>query len=132
MLARLLIVSLRSRPGSPFVTITRVSREDMGSASAADDASAAGVTPAGVWAAGLLLLVHPLSRAAVNTRQRSAARDFFIVIFILSFFVSIFCTVAEWKKRESVSDAPGPKQPRSTVLTIEEGTLIVAFRKHMA
>jgi transposase InsO family protein len=40
-------------------------------------------------------------------------------------------TVAKWKKRTQVHDAPmGPKQPRSTVLTLEEEALIVAFRKH--
>jgi transposase InsO family protein len=40
-------------------------------------------------------------------------------------------TVAKWKKRTSVHDAPmGPKQPRSTVLTPEEEALIVAFRRH--
>jgi transposase-like protein len=40
-------------------------------------------------------------------------------------------TVAKWKKRSHVTDAPlGPKQPRSTVLSTEEEALIVAFRKH--
>ena len=40
-------------------------------------------------------------------------------------------TVAKWKERESVSDAPmGPKQAKSSVLTTEEEALIVAFRKH--
>lgn len=40
-------------------------------------------------------------------------------------------TVAKWKKRTSVADLPtGPKQPRSTVLSIEEEAAIVAFRKH--
>ena len=40
-------------------------------------------------------------------------------------------TVAKWKKRSSVSDAPtGPKDPRSTILTIEEEAIVVAFRKH--
>jgi transposase InsO family protein len=40
-------------------------------------------------------------------------------------------TVAKWKKRSFVQDAPmGPKQPRSTVLTKEEEALIVVFRKH--
>jgi transposase-like protein len=40
-------------------------------------------------------------------------------------------TVAKWKKRTQVDDAPmGPKQPCSTVLTVEEEALIVAFRKH--
>ena len=40
-------------------------------------------------------------------------------------------TVAKWKKRSSVSDLPtGPKTPKSTILTIEEEAVIVAFRKH--
>jgi transposase-like protein len=40
-------------------------------------------------------------------------------------------TVAKWKKRSSVCDAStGPKDPRSTILTIEEEAIIVAFRKH--
>src|SRR3954449_8459404 len=40
-------------------------------------------------------------------------------------------TVAKWKKRVSVADLPtGPKEPKSTVLSIEEEAIIVAFRKH--
>jgi len=40
-------------------------------------------------------------------------------------------TVAKWKKRGSVADLPtGPKAPRSTVLSIEEEAIIVAFRRH--
>ena len=40
-------------------------------------------------------------------------------------------TVAKWKKRSSVSDTPtGPKNPKSTILTIEEEAIVVAFRKH--
>lgn len=40
-------------------------------------------------------------------------------------------TVAKWKKRTSVADVPtGPKTPSSTVLTIEEEAVIVAFRRH--
>ena len=40
-------------------------------------------------------------------------------------------TVAKWKKRTSVADVPtGPKEPKSTVLTIEEEAVVVAFRKH--
>lgn len=40
-------------------------------------------------------------------------------------------TVAKWKKRTHVDDAPmGPKQPRSTVLTPEQEAACVAFRKH--
>src|SRR5215213_4347119 len=40
-------------------------------------------------------------------------------------------TVAKWKKRGSVADRPtGPKEPRSTVLSIEEEAIVVAFRRH--
>ena len=40
-------------------------------------------------------------------------------------------TVAKWKKRKSVKDRPtGPKAPHSTVLSLEEEAIIVAFRRH--
>ena len=40
-------------------------------------------------------------------------------------------TIAKWKARTSVSDlSTGPKAPRSTVLSVEEEAVIVAFRKH--
>jgi len=40
-------------------------------------------------------------------------------------------TVAKWKKRAFVHDAPmGPKEPRSTVLSVEQEAIAVAFRKH--
>src|SRR6185436_16658946 len=40
-------------------------------------------------------------------------------------------TVAKWKKRSFVSDlATGPKDPKSTVLSIEDEAIIVAFRRH--
>src|ERR1039458_10263691 len=40
-------------------------------------------------------------------------------------------TVAKWRKRTSVADLPtGPKEPKSTMLSIEEEAIIVAFRKH--
>jgi transposase-like protein len=40
-------------------------------------------------------------------------------------------TVAKWKKRSSVVDLPtGPKEPKSTVLTVEDEAIIVAFRRH--
>jgi len=40
-------------------------------------------------------------------------------------------TVAKWRKRETTNDlSTGPKSPRSTVLTIEEEAVIVAFRRH--
>jgi hypothetical protein len=39
--------------------------------------------------------------------------------------------VAKWKKRGSVADLPaGPREPRSTVLSIEEEAIVVAFRQH--
>src|SRR5271168_4894353 len=40
-------------------------------------------------------------------------------------------TVAKWKKRRSVADLPtGPRQPTSTVLSIGEEAIILAFRRH--
>ena len=40
-------------------------------------------------------------------------------------------TVAKWRKRGSVADLPaGPREPRSTVLSIEEEAIVVAFRQH--
>ena len=39
--------------------------------------------------------------------------------------------VAKWRKRTSVADLPtGPKEARSTVLTLDEEAIIVAFRRH--
>jgi IS30 family transposase len=40
-------------------------------------------------------------------------------------------TIAKWKKRHFVHDASmGPKEIHSTVLTLEEEAIIIAFRKH--
>ena len=40
-------------------------------------------------------------------------------------------TVAKWKRRSSVADVPtGPKDARSTVLSVGGEAIIVAFRKH--
>lgn len=40
-------------------------------------------------------------------------------------------TVAKWKRRTSVQDLPtGPGEPKSTVLSLEEEAIIVAFRRH--
>ena len=40
-------------------------------------------------------------------------------------------TVAKWRNRNSVADdRTGPKHPKSTVLTVEEEAIIVAFRRH--
>ena len=40
-------------------------------------------------------------------------------------------TVAKWKRRETVADLPtGPKKAKSTVLSVEDEAIIVAFRRH--
>jgi len=40
-------------------------------------------------------------------------------------------TVAKWRGRCTVADLPtGPRAPRSTVLSLEEEEVVVAFRKH--
>ncbi len=40
-------------------------------------------------------------------------------------------TVAKWKKRTSTADVPtGPKAAKSTVLSVEQEAIIVAFRRH--
>jgi len=40
-------------------------------------------------------------------------------------------TVAKWKQRACVEDRPtGPREPKSTVLTIGQEAVIVAFRRH--
>jgi hypothetical protein len=40
-------------------------------------------------------------------------------------------TVAKWKKRSSTADRrTGPTDPRSTVLSVEDEAIIVAFRRH--
>ena len=40
-------------------------------------------------------------------------------------------TVAKWKHRSSFADQPtGPTEPKSTVLSVENEAVIVAFRKH--
>lgn len=40
-------------------------------------------------------------------------------------------TVAKWRQRSSVADRPtGPKTAKSTVLSVEEEAVVVAFRRH--
>ncbi len=40
-------------------------------------------------------------------------------------------TVAKWRARTSVVDMPtGPKDPKSTVLSVEDEAVVVAFRRH--
>src|SRR5262249_39068375 len=41
-------------------------------------------------------------------------------------------TVAKWRKRSSVADLPtGPKQPSSTVLSIEEAAIVALSRENL-
>src|ERR1700761_8509646 len=40
-------------------------------------------------------------------------------------------TVAKWRKRETVADRPtGPKEAKSTVLSVGDEAIVVAFRRH--
>ena len=40
-------------------------------------------------------------------------------------------TVRKWRNRSSATDLPtGPKKPQSTVLSVEEEAVVVAFRRH--
>ena len=40
-------------------------------------------------------------------------------------------TVAKWRRRTATADRPtGPKQNRSTILSVEDEAIIVAFRRH--
>ena len=40
-------------------------------------------------------------------------------------------TIAKWKRRNSLADLPtGPGEPKSTVLSIEDEAIVVAFRRH--
>src|SRR5918995_572775 len=40
-------------------------------------------------------------------------------------------TVAKWKKRDTTADRPtGPRAPHSTVLSVQEEAIVVAFRQH--
>lgn len=40
-------------------------------------------------------------------------------------------TVAKWRKRKTTDDTrTGPREPRSTVVTLEEEAMVVAFRRH--
>lgn len=40
-------------------------------------------------------------------------------------------TVAKWKKRNSTPDMnTGPREPKSTILSVEDEAVIVAFRRH--
>src|ERR671921_1243568 len=63
-------------------------------------------------------------RRAIQARQegvRAAAKRFGISP----------TTVQKWRGRQTTADARmGPKEPRSTVLTVEEEAVFVAFRRH--
>ena len=63
-------------------------------------------------------------RRAIQARQesvRAAAKRFGISP----------TTVQKWRRRQTTADARmGTKEPRSTVLTVEEEAVVVAFRRH--
>ena len=41
-------------------------------------------------------------------------------------------TILKWRKRSSVADLPtGPREPKSSVLAVEDEAIIVAFRRHI-
>ena len=40
-------------------------------------------------------------------------------------------TILKWKKRSTVADLPtGPRQPKSSLLSVEEEAIVIAFRRH--
>jgi DNA-binding transcriptional regulator YiaG len=40
-------------------------------------------------------------------------------------------TVAKWRKRDTTADRPmGPRAPHSTMLSVQEEAIVVAFRRH--
>ena len=40
-------------------------------------------------------------------------------------------TILKWKKRSTVADLPtGPRQPKSSVLSVDEEAIVIAFRRH--
>ena len=73
-------------------------------------------------------VLHPQARTTEATRQEIQDSQESIAKLAKRFGLNPK-TVAKWKKRDSVKDLPmGPKHPRSTVLTQQEETMIVAFR----
>ncbi len=73
-------------------------------------------------------VLHPQARTTEATRREIQNSQESIVKLAKRYGINPK-TVAKWKKRDSVKDLPmGPKQPRSTVLTEQEETMIVAFR----
>ena len=73
-------------------------------------------------------VLHPQARTTEATRREIQNSQESIAKLAKRFGINPK-TVAKWKKRDSVKDLPmGPKRPRSTVLTEQEETMIVAFR----
>jgi len=79
---------------------------------------------------GCATTTEAVRRAIQNSQDPSAAQDEGLRALAKRYGINQK-TVAKWKKREAVCDLPtGPKDAKSTVLTIEEEAIIVAFRKH--
>ena len=74
-------------------------------------------------------VLHPQARTTEATRREIQNSQESIADLAKRFGIN-WKTVAKWKKRDSVKDLPmGPKRRRSTVLTEQEETMIVAFRR---
>lgn len=72
-------------------------------------------------------------RATTTATMRCAIQDSqeSLKVLAVCYGINPGKTVAKWKKQTSVDDLPTRlKQSRSTVLSIEDETVIVAFRKH--
>ena len=72
---------------------------------------------------------------AAPQRQRRSVERYNIVKRVLRTLAARYGinqkTVAKWKKRSSVADLPtGPKDPKSTSLSMEDEAIVVAFRRH--
>lgn len=71
------------------------------------------------WSSSIKRHVHCLTRSKEGDHSRSGAT------------ASTRKTIAKWRKRESSADRrTGPTAPMSTVLSVEQEAIIVAFRKH--
>ncbi len=76
-----------------------------------------------LWLHGCAKITETIRRAIQNSKESIAK---------LSRYYNLNPkTIVKWRKRSFTKDSDmGPKHPRSTVLTLEEEAIIVAFRKH--
>ena len=75
-------------------------------------------------------VLHGSARTTAAVRRAIQLRQESVRALAKRFGVSP-TTVQKWRKRTTTTDAPmGPKEVRSTVLTLEQEAIIVAFRRH--